>query len=57
MFHRLDESSFLPNVLERDEATLISPILEHKNAGWTLPGLRDPSPPEQQKNQLKIGLY
>ncbi|VAX42409.1 hypothetical protein MNBD_PLANCTO02-2149 [hydrothermal vent metagenome] len=57
MFHRLDESTFLPNVLERDVAMLIEPALITVKPDWTLNGLRNPGPPVNQNNKLKIGLY
>ncbi len=57
MFHRLDESTFLPNVLERDVATLIEPANITVKPNWTLNGLRDPGPPLDQNQKLKIGLY
>jgi len=57
MFHRLDDSTFLPNVVERDEATLILPSVDRFREGWTSPGLRDPGPPAEQTKTLKLGLY
>ncbi len=57
LFHRIEESTFLPNVLERDEATLIAPNSTMKTNGWTLKGLRDPGPPDDQKTKLKTGIY
>lgn len=57
MFHRLDDSTFLPNVIERDEATLILPTTDGYREGWTFPGLRDPGPPAEQAKSLKLGLY
>ncbi|MCC6145220.1 MAG: hypothetical protein IT368_15545 [Candidatus Hydrogenedentes bacterium] len=47
-FHRLDESGFLPNVIERDEAEVVSPPADAAAEGFTLPGLRDPRPPDAQ---------
>ena len=57
MFHRLDDSAFLPNVIERDEAELVLPPAEDYRKGWTSPGLRDPAPPPEQTKMLKAGLY
>jgi hypothetical protein len=56
-FHRLDESGFLPNVLERDEAELVAPPARTRQAGFTLPGLRDPRPPEAAAEARNPGLY
>jgi hypothetical protein len=56
-FHRLDESCFLPNVLERDEAELAAPPASAGAAGFTLPGLRDPRPPETAPEAKSPGLY
>jgi hypothetical protein len=56
-FHRLDESCFLPNVLERDEAGLAAPLASAAAAGFTLPGLRDPRPPEAAPEAKSPGLY
>lgn len=55
-FHRLDESCFLPNVLERDEAEPVSPPAHVAGEGFTLPGLRDPRPPSASQDQSE-GLY
>jgi len=57
MFHRFDDSAFLPNVLERDEASLILPTSTGFRNGWFLAGLRDPAPPQRQETTLKTGLY
>lgn len=57
LFHRMDDSAFLPNMLERDEATLILPTPAGYANGWTLPGLRDPAPPVDLAVTLKTGLY
>jgi hypothetical protein len=57
MFHRLDESALLVNVMERDEAELIPVSPEARLlAGFSL-GLRNPGPPEIFKNKLQYGLY
>jgi hypothetical protein len=56
-FHRLDESCFLPNVLERDEAGRAAPPAAAGAAGFTLPGLRDPRPPETAPEAKSPGLY
>lgn len=56
-FHRLDESCFLPSMLERDEAELAAPPASAAAAGFTLPGLRDPRPPETAPEAKSPGLY
>ena len=56
-FHRLDESGFLPNVLERDEAEPVAPPAHARGAGFVLPGLRDPRPPEATAEAKSPGLY
>lgn len=55
-FHRLDESCFLPNMVERDEAESVAPPKGLATAGFVLPGLRGPRPPEAQ-GHLPEGLY
>lgn len=57
MFHRLDNSSFLPNVLERDCAVRIDSSSSAIELGWTNGGLRDPGPPVSERVSLKTGLY
>ena len=57
LFHRFDEGTFLPNLLERDYATLLEPVHFAMQQGWISQGLRNPAPPIHQKTQLKIGLY
>lgn len=56
-FHRLDESCFLPNVLERDEAEAVVAPAPARHAGFALPGLRDPRPPEASAEAKSPGLY
>ena len=55
VFHRLDESAFLPNVLERDVAERVR--CEHAPEGFQHHGLLDPRPPEAVKETLQQGLY
>jgi hypothetical protein len=57
MFHRLDESAFLPNVLERDEAERVPPSAAARALGATADGLRDPRPPAMLNHKLQHGLY
>ena len=56
-FHRLDLSCLLPNVLERDVAEGVAPPPHARAAGFTLPGLRDPRPPEDAAEARSPGLY
>ena len=56
-FHRLDLSCFLPNVLERDVAEAVAPPERARAAGFSLPGLRDPRPPEGATEARRPGLY
>lgn len=56
-FHRLDESVFLPNMAERDVASLIIPSASFKAMGFDGAGLRDPRPPEGSPEQNQEGLY
>lgn len=55
--HRLDESCFLPNVVERDEAESIAPPPEAAEKGFTLAGLRDPRPAQSASQDQAGGLY
>ena len=57
LFHRLDESCLLVNVLERDEAGRVPPSPEARALGGTADGLRDPRPPATLGKQLRHGLY
>jgi hypothetical protein len=57
MFHRLDESALLVNVVERDEAERITASPEALALGGTADGLRDPMPPTALNAKLQHGLY
>ncbi len=57
MFHRLDESALLVNVVERDEAERIDLCPEARALGGTADGLRDPMPPAALNSKLQHGLY
>jgi thienamycin biosynthesis protein ThnN len=57
LFHRLDESCLLPNILERDEAERIPPSPAALALGWRADGLRNPRPPARAGGSLRIGLY
>lgn len=55
MFHRLDESAFLPNVIERDEAAAVT--IDPAPDGFQAFGLRDPRPPSGAPEARQPGLY
>ncbi|MBN9119328.1 MAG: hypothetical protein J0I06_09230 [Planctomycetes bacterium] len=57
MFHRLDESALLVNVIERDEAERVALTPEARALGGTADGLRDPRPPASLSGKLQHGLY
>jgi hypothetical protein len=57
LFHRLDESCLLVNVLERDQAERIPPSAEARALGWSADGLRNPRPPAPAAGRLRLGLY
>ena len=54
-FHRLDESCFLPFVIERDIASLATVPATAAAHGFLHSGLRDPRPPAS--DSAKAGLY
>lgn len=57
-FHRLDQSCFLPNVLEGDEAEPVDDIPEAAvAAGFQARGIRDPRPAAQHTETRAGGLY
>jgi hypothetical protein len=57
LFHRLDESALLVNVIERDEAEPIPASPEAIGLGSMTDGLRDPRPPAALNAKLQHGLY
>ena len=57
LFHRLDESCLLVNVVERDQAERISPSPEALDLGCTEDGLRNPRTPALLADRLQMGLY
>jgi hypothetical protein len=57
LFHRLDKSCLLINVLERDQAVRITPSPEARALGWGADGLRNPRPLAPAAGQLRLGLY
>lgn len=56
-FHRLDESGFLPNCLERDEGEIVELPVEFSGTGFQSMGIRDPRPPKSQEQAAQAGLY
>lgn len=57
VFHRLDAGFLILNMFERDWATRIPPPRGGKPLGFLGDGVRDPSPPPQEKRPLAQGLY
>ena len=57
VFHRLDESFFVPNMLERDRAVRIPPTSTAVDYGITQDGVRNPELLENNKVTVKTGLY
>ncbi len=57
LFHRLDESSLLIGVVERDQAERIAPSAEARALGARAGGLRNPQPPPALAGRLQLGLY
>jgi acyl-coenzyme A synthetase/AMP-(fatty) acid ligase len=57
VFHRLDESFFIPNMFERDRAVRIPPTSTAIEYGITQDGVRNPSLLENSKQVVKTGLY
>ena len=57
MFHRLDETCLLANVVERDLADEIPVSAEAVALGATLIGLRNPRVPASLGKKLQLGLY
>jgi hypothetical protein len=57
MVHRLDETQFLANLLERDTAIRIGPLGEAATDGFELDGLRDPQPIVDEATRPTLGLY
>ncbi|MBI2424118.1 MAG: hypothetical protein HYV27_14905 [Candidatus Hydrogenedentes bacterium] len=55
--HRLDDSTFMPNVHERDEAELVDCPQAARAAGFQARGLRDPRPPASTVHAVQQGLY
>jgi hypothetical protein len=57
MFHRIDEGCLLTGVLERDEAERVAPSAAAAGLGYRADGLRNPRPPAELAQGLKLGLY
>jgi hypothetical protein len=57
LFHRLDESTLLLGVVERDEAERIEPSETARSLGGGADGLRNPRPPLPLAGRLQLGLY
>jgi hypothetical protein len=57
LFHRLDESTLLVGVVERDEAERVAPSAKALALGGGADGLRNPHPPAALSARLQLGLY
>ncbi|MGR3176546.1 MAG: hypothetical protein ACUZ8E_00635 [Candidatus Anammoxibacter sp.] len=57
LFHRLDESFFIPNMFERDRAIRIAPTDSVKSLGINMDGVRNPSLLNGAAKSVKVGLY
>lgn len=57
MFHRLDRSFFIPNMVERDEAERVPPHKEWEKWGFFLDGVKDPCPLSGSGPVSEGGLY
>jgi hypothetical protein len=57
LFHRLDESSLLVGVVERDEAERVEASEAARSLGGSIDGLRNPRPPVPLAGRLQLGLY
>ena len=57
VFHRLDESFFIPNMFERDKAVRIPPTSTAIEYGITQDGVRNPALLENNDKLVKTGLY
>lgn len=55
--HRLDETQFIANMVERDTAVRIEPRNDAITDGFFLDGLRDPRPVVSQRPSVATGLY
>lgn len=57
VFHRMDESLFIPNMFERDRAVRIPPNATAIEYGITQDGVRNPTLLGSSKQTVKTGLY
>ena len=57
VFHRLDESFFIPNMFERDEAIRIAPTEYAQSLGIHQDGVRNPSLLKGFGTNIKAGVY
>jgi hypothetical protein len=57
VFHRLDESFFIPNMFERDKAVRIAPTPTAREYGIEQDGVRNPALLESNEKAIKTGLY
>jgi hypothetical protein len=57
VFHRLDESFFIPNMFERDRGIRIAPSPAAEALGVAQDGVRNPCVLERLENKVKLGLY
>lgn len=57
MFHRLDESVFLPNVLERDRGIRAAATEAGRLAGFTGDGILNPGPLQNKLFTVDAGIY
>lgn len=55
--HRLDETQFIPNMVERDTAIRIEPRTDAAADGFVLDGIRDPQPIVAERVRPSLGLY
>ncbi len=57
VFHRLDESFFIPNMFERDKAVRIAPTPTAREYSIEQDGVRNPALLESNEKAIKTGLY
>jgi hypothetical protein len=57
LFHRLDESFFLPNVLERDRGILVKADEEETAKGFFGGGVAEPRPLQTKLFKVDAGIY
>jgi thienamycin biosynthesis protein ThnN len=57
VFHRLDESFFIPNMFERDKAVRIAPTSTATMYGIVQDGVRNPALLERNETKVRTGLY